>query len=44
MGVYEQMRDNVFGKQSSTNFAPWKTIVCGLAAGSIGQFVARYVK
>jgi len=39
-GVYEQMRDNVFGKPTSSSFAPWKTIVCGLAAGSIGQFVA----
>lgn len=40
MGVYEQVRENVFGKNPDGSFPTWKAACSGLLAGCIGQFVA----
>jgi len=40
MGVYEQIRENVFGRNADGTFSTWKAACSGLMAGCIGQFVA----
>lgn len=39
MGVYEQLRDNILGRNPDGSFPVWKAVIGGLSAGSIGQFV-----
>ena len=40
MGVYEQLRDKVLGRNSDGSFPTWKAAIAGLSAGSFGQFVS----
>ena len=40
MGVYEHMRNYVLIRNKDGSVAPWKAIIGGLTAGSVGQFVA----
>jgi len=40
MGVYEQIRENIFQKNPDGSFSPWKAALSGLCAGSFGQLVA----
>ncbi|CAK8696152.1 unnamed protein product [Clavelina lepadiformis] len=40
MIVYEQMRENVLGRNKDGSFSVWKAAIAGLCAGSVGQFVA----
>ena len=40
MGVYEQIRENLFTRDADGSFATWKAACAGLLAGGIGQFVA----
>jgi len=39
MGVYEQLRENVLGRNPDGSFPVWKAVAGGLSAGSLGQFV-----
>ncbi|XP_077980372.1 mitochondrial uncoupling protein 4-like [Glandiceps talaboti] len=41
MGSYEYLRDHIFGKNANGTFPFWKAILCGMAAGGIGQFFAN---
>jgi len=38
--IYEQLREHVFKKDEHGKFALWKGMLCGMAAGAMGQFVA----
>ena len=40
MGVYEHTRNYVLMRNNDGSLAPWKAIIGGLTAGSVGQFVA----
>jgi len=40
VGVYEQLRDKIFQKQTDGTFPFWKAIVSGMLGGAIAQFLA----
>lgn len=40
IGGYEQIREKVLGRNKDGSFPVWKSIIGGLCAGSLGQFVA----
>nr|XP_006815881.1 PREDICTED: mitochondrial uncoupling protein 4-like [Saccoglossus kowalevskii] len=40
MGSYEYIRENILGKKEDGSFPLWKAVICGMAAGGLGQFFA----
>ena len=40
MGVYEHLRNYILIRNKDGSLAPWKAVIGGLTAGSVGQFVA----
>lgn len=40
MCIYEGLRDKVFKKHADGTFSLWKSVICGMTAGSLGQLAA----
>lgn len=38
--IYEQLRENILGRDDDGHFALWKGVVAGLGAGFLGQLIA----